>query len=117
MLGRELVLADGRTLIAADAHPDVHGHDLSELRVGLAYDGAHRPAARSTYRCSSPRAGWPSRAERCSPRSGPGQNHPARAYINIAYGPDGRANMVWTDMRDPSDIDGLFFQFIYYAQK
>jgi len=25
--------------------------------------------------------------------------------------------MVWTDMRDPSDIDGLFFQFIYYAQK
>ena len=38
-------------------------------------------------------------------------------YINIAYGRDGRANMVWTDMRDPSDIDGLFYQFIYYAQK
>jgi hypothetical protein len=38
-------------------------------------------------------------------------------YINIAYGPDGKANMVWTDMRDPSNIPGLFFQFIYYAQK
>ena len=36
----QLVLADGRTLIAAGAHPDVHGHDLSELRVGLAYDGS-----------------------------------------------------------------------------
>jgi len=38
-------------------------------------------------------------------------------YINISYGSDGVANMAWTDMRDPSDIDGLFFQFIYYAQK
>jgi hypothetical protein len=36
----QLVLADGRTLIAAGVHPDVHGHDLSELRVGLAYDGS-----------------------------------------------------------------------------
>jgi hypothetical protein len=38
-------------------------------------------------------------------------------YINISYGSDGKANMVWTDMRDPSDIAGLFYQFIYYAQK
>jgi hypothetical protein len=38
-------------------------------------------------------------------------------YINIAYGPDGKANMVWTDMRDLSDTAGLFSQFIYYAQK
>lgn len=38
-------------------------------------------------------------------------------YINISYGSDGKANMVWTDMRDPSDISGLFYQFIYYARK
>lgn len=38
-------------------------------------------------------------------------------YINISYGSDGTAHMTWTDMRDPSDIPGLFFQFIYYAQK
>jgi hypothetical protein len=38
-------------------------------------------------------------------------------YINIAYGPDGTAHMAWTDMRDPSDISGLFYQFIYYAKK
>jgi hypothetical protein len=25
--------------------------------------------------------------------------------------------MTWTDMRDPSDIPGLFYQFIYYARK
>ncbi len=37
-------------------------------------------------------------------------------YINISYGSDGKANLVWTDMRDASDIAGLFFQFIYYAQ-
>jgi hypothetical protein len=38
-------------------------------------------------------------------------------YINLAYGPDGAANMVWTDMRDASDIPGLYFQFIYYARR
>ena len=38
-------------------------------------------------------------------------------YIGLAYGPNGKANMVWTDMRDPSDVPGLFSQFIYYAQK
>ena len=38
-------------------------------------------------------------------------------YIGLAYGPNGKANMVWTDMRDPSDVPGLFYQFIYYAQK
>ena len=38
-------------------------------------------------------------------------------YINVSYGSDGKANMAWTDMRDPSDIPGLFSQFIYYAQK
>jgi hypothetical protein len=38
-------------------------------------------------------------------------------YINIDYGADGRANMVWTDMRDPSDEPGLFSQFIYFARR
>lgn len=38
-------------------------------------------------------------------------------YINIAYGSNGKANMAWTDMSAPSDIPGLFSQFIYYAQK
>jgi hypothetical protein len=36
----QLVLTDGRTLIAAGTHPDVYGHDLRELRVALAYDGS-----------------------------------------------------------------------------
>jgi len=38
-------------------------------------------------------------------------------YINVSYGPDGTAHMAWTDMRDPSDIEGLFYQFIYYAKQ
>lgn len=38
-------------------------------------------------------------------------------YVNIAYGSNGKANMVWTDMSAPSDVPGLFSQFIYYAQK
>ena len=39
-------------------------------------------------------------------------------YINIAYGSNGKANMVWTDMSALStDEAGLFSQFIYYAQK
>ena len=38
-------------------------------------------------------------------------------YINVEYGSDGKANMAWTDMRDPSDVPGLFSQFIYYAKK
>ena len=38
-------------------------------------------------------------------------------YINVSYGSDGKANMVWTDMRDPVPDTDLFFQFIYYAQK
>ena len=37
-------------------------------------------------------------------------------YIGLSYGSNGKANMAWTDMRDPSDIPGLFYQFIYYAQ-
>ena len=37
-------------------------------------------------------------------------------YIGISYGSDGIAHLAWTDMRDPSDIAGLFYQFIYYAQ-
>ena len=37
-------------------------------------------------------------------------------YISVTYGSDGKANMVWTDMRDPSDMPGLFSQFIYYAK-
>ena len=38
-------------------------------------------------------------------------------YIGLSYGSDGTANMVWTDMRDPSDIEGLYYQFIYYARQ
>jgi hypothetical protein len=38
-------------------------------------------------------------------------------YINVVYGSNGKANLTWTDMRDPSDTPGLFSQFIYYAQK
>jgi len=38
-------------------------------------------------------------------------------YVNIAYGSNGKANMVWTDMSKPSDVPGLFSQFVYYAQK
>jgi hypothetical protein len=39
-------------------------------------------------------------------------------YISVAYGSDGHANGVWTDMRDPSTFTtGLFLQFIYYARK
>jgi hypothetical protein len=37
-------------------------------------------------------------------------------YTGLSYGPDGHANMAWTDMRDPSDIAGLFSQFAYFAQ-
>ncbi|MDQ2981543.1 MAG: glycoside hydrolase, partial [Actinomycetota bacterium] len=39
-------------------------------------------------------------------------------YIAVAYGKDGHANGVWTDMRDPSPFTpGLFLQFIYFARK
>ena len=38
-------------------------------------------------------------------------------YIGFAYGSDGHGNAVWTDQRDPSDIAGLFSQFIYFARK
>jgi len=37
------------------------------------------------------------------------------SYINVSYGSDGHANVVWTDMRD-STVDG-FAQFVYYARK
>ena len=37
-------------------------------------------------------------------------------YINIEYGSDGSANMVWTDMRDFFDPAGGYLQFIYYAK-
>lgn len=39
-------------------------------------------------------------------------------YIRIAYGSDGKANMVWTDMSVAApDVPSLFSQFIYYARK
>jgi hypothetical protein len=38
-------------------------------------------------------------------------------YINISYGSDGVANLAWTEMSVPSDIEGLFFQFIVYARR
>ncbi|MDQ2909652.1 MAG: glycoside hydrolase [Actinomycetota bacterium] len=39
-------------------------------------------------------------------------------YISVAYGKDGHANGVWTDMGDPSPFTpGLFLQFIYFTRK
>jgi hypothetical protein len=39
-------------------------------------------------------------------------------YIAIAYGSDGKANLTWTDMRDPDPtVAGRFDQFIYFARK
>ena len=39
-------------------------------------------------------------------------------YIGVAYGSDGKANMAWTDMRDPDpSVAGLFDQFVYFAKK
>lgn len=38
-------------------------------------------------------------------------------YIGLAYGADGNANMVWTDMRDLDTASGLFLQFIYFARR
>jgi len=40
-------------------------------------------------------------------------------YINVSYGSDGTAHMVWTAFAtsDASDIPGLFYQFTYYAKK
>ena len=39
-------------------------------------------------------------------------------YIALSYGSDGRANVTWTDMRDPDPtVAGLFDQFIYFARK
>jgi len=37
-------------------------------------------------------------------------------YIGIAYGSDGKANMVWTDMRDLFAPVGRYLEFIYYAR-
>jgi hypothetical protein len=38
-------------------------------------------------------------------------------YIGLAYGVDGKANMVWTDMRDfDSSLNG-YLQFIYFGQQ
>jgi hypothetical protein len=38
-------------------------------------------------------------------------------YIGLAYGSDGNANMVWTDMRDIDPATSLFLQFIYFARR
>ena len=38
-------------------------------------------------------------------------------YIGLAYGADGSANMVWTDMRDRDPETGRYFQFIYFARR
>ena len=38
-------------------------------------------------------------------------------YVGLDYGPDGTAHMAWTDMRVPSDQEGFFYQYIFYAQK
>jgi hypothetical protein len=38
-------------------------------------------------------------------------------YISMAYGSDGKANLVWTDMRDLFPPFGKYLQFIYYARR
>jgi hypothetical protein len=38
-------------------------------------------------------------------------------YIGLAYGFDGKANLVWTDMRDLYQPLGLYLQFIYFARR
>ncbi|HEY3183358.1 MAG TPA: sialidase family protein [Gaiellaceae bacterium] len=38
-------------------------------------------------------------------------------YINVSYGSDGRANTVWTDMREFRVADDGFAQYIYFARK
>jgi hypothetical protein len=39
-------------------------------------------------------------------------------YIGVAYGADGKANLVWTDMRDPDPAaPGLFDLLIYFARQ
>jgi hypothetical protein len=38
-------------------------------------------------------------------------------YIGLAYGSDGRANAVWTDMRDLYAPLGRYLQFIYFAAR
>lgn len=37
-------------------------------------------------------------------------------YINVSYGSDGKANLVWTDMRDFDASVGGYRQFIYFAR-
>ncbi len=37
-------------------------------------------------------------------------------YIGLSYGSDGKANMVWTDMRDFDSVAGAYQQFIYFAR-
>jgi hypothetical protein len=37
-------------------------------------------------------------------------------YISVAYGSDGKANLVWTDMRDLFAPLGRYLEFIYYAR-
>jgi hypothetical protein len=38
-------------------------------------------------------------------------------YINLSYGSDGTANLVWTDMRDLDVASGTYRQFIYFARR
>jgi hypothetical protein len=38
-------------------------------------------------------------------------------YINVSYGSDGRANTVWTDMREFRAAEDGFAQYIYFARK
>ena len=38
-------------------------------------------------------------------------------YIGLAYGSDGKANTVWTDMRDFYAPAGLYLQFVYFASR
>jgi hypothetical protein len=38
-------------------------------------------------------------------------------YVGLDYASDGTAHMAWTDMRVPSDEEGFFYQYVWYAKK
>ena len=38
-------------------------------------------------------------------------------HIGLAYGEDGRANVVWTDMRVQDTVSGFYLQFIEFPRR
>jgi hypothetical protein len=87
------------------ADPDLYNAALTELPGGktIVSTAPSNPTESRWFRAGVPGC------ENCATFHGD--------YISIAYGSNGQANMAWTDQRDPSDIPGLLYQFVYYAQK